>query len=214
GLETVSDAVPTVATSAAAIAACSWVPETSVVARAAPFHFTTAPVTKLVPFTVRVNARPPDAALLGDSEPSVGTGLGGMLIVNVRALDVPPPGLGEKTRTAAVPAIARSAAVIAARRRVALTNVVVRALPFHCTTEPATKLVPLTTRVNAAPPAFALVGDSEVTAGTGLGGVLMLKVSPPEVPPPGAGDVTSTGAVPAVARSAAGSAACSWVALT
>src|SRR5207237_255466 len=145
GLETLTDAIPAVAMSAAAIAALSWVLDTGVVVRAAPFHFTTAPATKLVPLTVRVNAGPPEAVLLGDSEPRVGTGFGGVLIVNVSALEVPPPGLGEKTRTAAVPAIARSAAVIAARRRVALTNVVARALPFHCTTELATKLVPFTT---------------------------------------------------------------------
>ena len=208
------DAEPAVARSAARIVACSWVALTNVVARGLPFQSTAEAATKLVPFTVRVRPPVPALASLGDSELIVGTGFGGMLIVNVSALEVPPPGLGEKTRTAAVPAIARSAAVIAARRRVALTNVVARALPFHCTTELATKLVPFTTRVKAAPPAFALVGDSEVTVGTGLGGVLMVNVSVLEVPPPGAGVTTVTDAGPAVVRSAAVRMICSWVAPT
>ena len=71
GLETLTDTVPAVAMSAAAIAALSWVLDTGVVVRAAPFHFTTAPATKLVPLTVRVNDGPPEAVLFGDSEPRV-----------------------------------------------------------------------------------------------------------------------------------------------
>jgi hypothetical protein len=49
-----------------------------------------------------------------------------------------------------------------------LTKVVVSAVPFHLTTEPATKPLPLTVRVKAAPPTEALVGRSEAIAGTGL----------------------------------------------
>jgi hypothetical protein len=53
------------------------------------------------------------------------------VIVNVSALEVPPPGVGFTTVMAAVPTAAMSAAVMAAVNCVALTNVVVRALPFH-----------------------------------------------------------------------------------
>ena len=58
-----------------------------------------------------VNAPLPTAALLGEIELSVGAGL---LIVNVLAAEVPPPGVGLNTVTGAVPAVAMSAAVICA----------------------------------------------------------------------------------------------------
>src|SRR5438046_9987740 len=131
GEKTVTDAVPAVATSPAGIAACNWVPLTNVVVRALLFHRTTDPLTKFVPFTVSVKAPVPAVALLGTSEPSVGTGLAGTLIVNVSAFELPPPGGGVDTRTEAVPAVAMSAAVIVARSWVALTKVVVRAFAFH-----------------------------------------------------------------------------------
>ena len=50
------------------------------------------------------------------------------------------------------------------------------------------------------PPGLLLLGDSEVVVGMGL---LMVKVFEPEVPPPGVGLATVTGAVPAVAISVA-----------
>ena len=53
----------------------------------------------------------PTAAVLGEIEVSVGAGL---FTVNVLAADVPPPGVGVKTVTEAVPALAMSAAVICA----------------------------------------------------------------------------------------------------
>ena len=52
-------------------------------------------------------------------------------------------------------------------------------------------------RVKAAPPAVALVGESEVAVGAGL---LMVKISAFDVPPP-ARFVTVTFTVPAVAMS-------------
>ena len=88
---------------------------------------------------------------------------------------------------------------------------VVRLAPFHCTFDPLTKLVPVTVKVNAAPPAVALVGDSVVSVGAGL---LMVNRSEPEAPPPGAGLTTATPGVPAVAMSVAGTAAYKRVALT
>src|SRR5438445_6668262 len=100
-----------------------------------------------------------------------------LLMVNVSAPEVPPPGVGENTVTDAVPMVAMSPAVIAACSWVLLTNVVVRALLFHRTTDPLTKFVPFTVSVKAAAPAFALVGDSEATVGTGLGATLRLEMN-------------------------------------
>ena len=77
------------------------------------------------------------------------------------------------TVTVAVPAVAISAAVMAAVNCVALTNVVVLAAPLNFTTDVDTKPVPLTVSVKAAPPAVAPVGDREVAVGAGL---LMVKV--------------------------------------
>lgn len=48
------------------------------------------------------------------------------------------------------------------------TNVVVRLLPFHRTTDELMKFDPFTVSVNAAPPAVALVGEMELTVGTGF----------------------------------------------
>jgi len=56
----------------------------------------------------------------------------------------------------------------------------------------------LTVKVNAPLRAVTLVGESDVMVGTGL---LMVKVAVPEVPPPGAGVLTETLAVPASAMS-------------
>lgn len=77
---TVTEAVVAVATSAAVIAAVSWVELTKVVVRLLPFHLTTLLGTKFVPFTVRVKAAAPGVADVGLSEAIAGTGL---LIVNV-----------------------------------------------------------------------------------------------------------------------------------
>src|SRR5205823_212291 len=114
GLKIVTVAVPAAAMSAAEIAAVSCVAETYVVARSAPFHRTTALVTKFVPVTVSVKAGPPAVAEVGVSPVDVGTGLLGAAIVNVCGLDVPPPGAGLEIVTVADPAAAMSAAEMAA----------------------------------------------------------------------------------------------------
>ena len=133
--------------------------------------FTVAPVTKPVPVKVNVNAAPLTVAVAGAIEVSVGPETA--LIVNDRLPDVPPAGAGFVTVTVAVPAVAMSAAVIAAVNFVVLTNVVVLAAPLNFTTDVDTKPVPFTVRVKAAPPAVALVGERDVSVGAGL---LMVKV--------------------------------------
>ena len=132
---------------------------------------TVAPVTKPVPVRVKVKAAPPAVAEVGAIEVSVGAAAA--LIVKDRIADVPPPGAGFVTVTVAEPAVAISAAVIAAVNCVALTKVVVLAAPLNFTTDVDTKPVPFTVSVKAAPPAVALVGEREVAVGAEL---LMVKV--------------------------------------
>src|SRR5207237_5724910 len=184
---TVTEAVPVAAMSAAGIAAVSCVALTKVVVRAAPFHCTVAPFTKPLPVSVSVKPAPPTIALAGDSDVSVGAGL---FTANVCAADVPPPGAGVITVTCGVPAVAMSAAGIAAVSLVALTNVVVRATPFHCTVLADTKPLPFTVSVKAAPPAVAVAGDSDVSTGAGLVPTRPVPVTPREMLPPPAVNVT------------------------
>jgi len=97
-----------------------------------------------------------------------------------------PPDAGFNIVTCAVPDAAMSLAGMAAVSRVALTKVVGRLDPFHCTVKPEAKLVPFTVRVNGAPPLTAVVGDMELRVGTG---VLWDTVNErgEEEPPPDAG---------------------------
>src|SRR5258708_7171592 len=209
GVRTVTLAVPAAAMSAAVIAAVSWMVLTKVVVRAAPFHCTVVePFTNPVPLTVSVKAAPPTVALVGTSAVIVGMGV---LTGNVSAAEAPPPGVGVNTVTCGVAAVAMSAAVIAAVSWVALTKVVVRVVPFQRTVEPLTELAPFTVKVNTGPPANALPGASPLSVGAGL---LIENARATEVPPAGGGVTTVTGAVPAAAMSAAVIAAVSWVALT
>jgi hypothetical protein len=136
-----------------------------VVARLLPFQRTFEVETKLVPLTVRVKAGSPAVALAGEIAVSVGSGL---LIVNVSAFEAPPPGVGVTTVTEAVAALVMSAAPIDAASWVALTNVVVRALPFQFTFELEMKFDPLAVSVNAPPPAVELKGEIADNTGTGF----------------------------------------------
>ena len=169
---TVTLTAPAVAMSAAGTVATIWVllTDEGMITGLVP-KFTVAPATKPVPVRVNVKAAPPTVAEVGAREVSVGPEAA--LMVNDRFPDVPPPGVGFVTLTVAVPAVAISAAVIAAVNCVALTSVVVLAAPLNFTTDVDTNPVPLTVRVKAAPPAVALVGESEVAVGAGL---LMVKV--------------------------------------
>ena len=130
------------------------------------------------------------------------------MTVKVTPLDVPPPGAGLKTVTVAVPAEAMSLAGIVAVRLVLLPNVVVRFAPCHRTTEPETKPEPVTVSVKAPPPATAEFGLMLEMTGAGL---LMLKVTAFDVPPPPPGLKTVTEAVPATAMSLARIVAVLWV---
>jgi len=75
----------------------------SVVGRADPFHWTTAPAENPLPLTVRVKAGPPAVAELGFKFVIAGGGL----IVNCALLEVTPP---ELTVTPAAPGLVTRAA--------------------------------------------------------------------------------------------------------
>ncbi len=81
-----------------------------------------------MPVTESVKAGLPAKVVFGFKEARVALGLS---IVNLTALETPPPGVGLDTVTLTVPAVATSAAVIAACNWVLETNVVTRAVPFH-----------------------------------------------------------------------------------
>jgi hypothetical protein len=200
GLTTVTDAPPIAAMSAAVIVALSWFAEPKLVVRVEPFQRTVAPFTKLLPATVSENPALPATADDGERLDVAGTGL---LTASVCVLDVPPPGAGVNTVIDALPALAISAAVIAAVNWVDEPKVVVRLLPFMRTTdEPFTKPVPFTVSEKDAPPAVTDVGEMLVVVGAGFVDV-MVKVCALDVPPPGVGVNTVTEPLPALAISAA-----------
>jgi hypothetical protein len=79
-----------------------------------------------------------------------------------------------------------------------------RSLPFHRTTELATKLEPNTDKLKACPPTGAQVGSRELIVGVGfMGGVLVAKFEVFEVPPLGPGLKSVTVAVPVATMSLA-----------
>ena len=120
---------------------------------------------------------------------------GAALIVNVCALDVPPPGLGLATVMDAVPAVATRDAGTVAVSCVEETKLVARGAPFQFTVEVETNLVPFTVKVNCALPAVVEVGQIEVMVGTGL---LIVRVSVALPVPPALVALMVTLYVPAV----------------
>jgi xanthosine utilization system XapX-like protein len=185
GFVTVTEGMPATAMSAAVIAAVICVELTKVVVLAAPLKFTAEVGKKFVPFTVNVKAAPPAVALDGDSDVIVAVGL---FIVNVWFPDVPPPGAGLKTDTFTVPPVAISVAGTVTCSCVAVCEVGVSCgLAPKLTSEPAMKFVPVSVRVNAAPPAVALVGLIEVSVGAGFA-ALAVKVRWKSVVPPSPGN--------------------------
>ena len=162
-LETeIGTVVPGEAVSGAGIAAVSWVGLTNVVGRSDPFQLTTDPLTKLVPFTVRVKP----AGLQYDVEDAEIEVTVGAETVNVAPADVPPTGPSVNKKTVVSPAARRSPAGTIALRYagtvwVAGTYVVARLLftllpiACHCTTVHGRMDVPSTLSVNAGEPAAA-----------------------------------------------------------
>jgi hypothetical protein len=109
-LTTVTTSVPTAATSGAATKAVSWVLLTNVVFSLVAFQTIVELFTKLLPFTVKVNAGESASTFRGDSEVAIGTGLS---MVNFRVFVIPPPGAEFLTFTKTVPAFATSESLMA-----------------------------------------------------------------------------------------------------
>jgi len=164
--------------------------------RLEPFHMTCEEVTKPLPSTVKINAAPFALAEEGLRLTMAGTGLA---IVNVLEFEVPPPGVGLRTVTAAVPLVAMSEARMTAVNRDDDMKVVVRSDPFQRTVEVGTKPAPSMVITKFAPPTRVVLGTRRVIAGAGL---LTVKYIELEIPPPGAGLKTSTTAEVAEAMSA------------
>src|SRR6185295_19178669 len=86
-------------------------------------------------------------------------------------------------------------------KRVGEKKIVWRSCPFQRTIDVGTKFAPVTVNVKLGLPAAAELGNSCVNVGAGL---LTVKLTALDVPPPGAGLKTTTGNVPPVATAAAG----------
>lgn len=127
---------------------------------------------------------------------------------NVDAAEKPPPAGGLETVTSATPALAMSVELIDACKLVLERNIVVRALPFHCTVEDGEKFFPVTVSVKLALPITAEPGFSNVIAGEGT---FTAKLTASDIPPIELAFMTITPATPAVAMSVALIAACNSV---
>src|SRR5215467_12666828 len=97
--------------------------------------------------------------------------------------EAPPPGAGLTTVTAAVLALATSAARMVAVSLELLTNEVTRGLVFQFTTEPGTKPVPFTVNVKPLAPGTTAVGTNGWSRnGTGFSAVAALTLIASELP--------------------------------
>ena len=162
------------------MAAVTRVALTKLVVRAARFHSTVAPDTKLPPSAVRVKPAPPAVVDAGVSVASVG-GAEPPVTVNVRALVTELSGL--RSVTGMAPAVAMSALEILALTPPALRNVVGRGAPFHSTVAPSRKSPPSTTSVKAGPPAAALDGLRAISVGA-LGPPMLVQLTCATASPP------------------------------
>lgn len=166
---------------------------TNVVGRAELFHSVTEFDSNPVPVSVIVAATP-GGTFCGEIEVIEGVGL---LTLKIKAADVPPPGAGFCIVIWLAELPLRSAAGTVAFRSVVLTNVVVNAVPFHATTDPATNPDPVTSSGVSLAPATILLGLTLVTAGVGL---FTEKSTTADGPPPGEGFTTVNFATVAFAR--------------
>jgi len=165
GLKTVTLAEFAEATLAAGTCAEMATPVPYVVTRSVPSQRTTELGTKFVPAMTSWKAALPAGAEGGVSEVMVGA----EFIVNVWPADVPPPGSGLKTVTAAVPAVAILAAGTTEDVSEELEGFAQSAnLAKKADKQPATKFEPATTNGNDGPPAPADDGAMPLSTGTGF----------------------------------------------
>ena len=161
--------VPRTAMSAMGTVTASCVPvcEPAIGVSVSAPNWTTLALFKPVPVKVSVNGGPPRPADEGLRLVSVGSGL---VTVNVRALDAPPPGVELFTVTVIAPGLAMSAARTLTVSCVALCE---PATGFSMsapkwTVLPATKPEPVMTSGKPTPPATAEFGLSALICGVGF----------------------------------------------
>ncbi|OGZ72540.1 MAG: hypothetical protein A2908_01560 [Candidatus Staskawiczbacteria bacterium RIFCSPLOWO2_01_FULL_38_12b] len=130
---------------------------------------------------------------------------------NGTVLEIPPPGKGLKTVILGIPAVVISVAEIIAVNLVEETKVVALFELLNLTTDPLTKLLPYTVKVNWPEPTNFSVGNMPVITGTGLFATLTVNTFAFEVPPPGAGLVTTILKVSATVKYDPGITAVNWV---
>ena len=126
-----------------------------------------------------------------------GVGLSGVgCIVKIWAFEVPPPGAGLLTVKLPLPAKARSPPCKVTSSWLLLTNLVVRAVPFHCAWTDSRKFWPRRVTVKPllpAPCSTIVVGSMLLSEGAGFWPASStVKITALEVPPPGAGFWTVT----------------------
>lgn len=164
------------------------------------------PVTMPVPLTINACGADPAGREVGETE--LMTGIGFLTVMGSESV-VPPPGGGFSTAICNTAALARSEVRSATWSEVVLLKVVVRVAPLTLATEVATKLWPVTIRLNPLTPAKTEEGDSEVICGTGLVTGLIVNVRGGLlVPPPGCGVKTVMEAVPGTATKRFGISTC------
>lgn len=94
--------------------------------------------------------------------------VGAIIVKGFGGFEMPPAGEGLNTVTLAVPTLIISLPKIDAWRMVGEMKMVFLSCPFHRTFDVEINPVPLTTKLNAGPPAMAEVGPMEVITGKGL----------------------------------------------
>jgi hypothetical protein len=187
GTLTPTAAAPAEATREAGTAAVNWFALLNVVLSSDPFQVTVVPELNPEPVAVSEKDALPAIVVFGEILVRVTPGA---VTLKGRVDVLWPP---EVTPTAAVPAAIIRIAGTDAVSWFALTNVVVRALPFQVTTAFELKPEPVAVSVNAAPPATPVFGEMLVSDSPGWA---MVKG---RVPVFWLFDVTPTFAVPALA---------------
>jgi hypothetical protein len=157
---------------------------TNVALSAVPFHATVVDDKNPVPVMSTTVSPTSATTLAGFIFVIAGDGL---FTSNITAVDVPPPGVGFCAAIWLCKPPVKSVAGSVAFNSVALTKVVVSAVPFQVIAVEEKNPVPVTSSVVSADPTGTLAGLILLIAGTGL---FTEKSTDEDVPPPGAGFVT------------------------
>ena len=126
----------------------------------------TDPLQKPDPVAVMRTSLEPTLSVTGSTLLRTGSGL---MIVNVRAADVPPPGDGLTTEIANVPAVPSSVDGMTAESVVELIKAVTSGRLPNITVDPVAKLAPVRTMVLSPEPATTVLGVIPLSVGAPAG---------------------------------------------